>query len=345
MLVVKRVKEEAIISKNIQRVSLFIVALFALVLGPLAMAQKTLTIQNANGVTAATIELADSAQVNFRITNAGVVLGLPVGLTFTCQGTTTANGSCDATAGSSAGSYSPPPAAADADSDGVPDSSDNCPNTPAGAFVDSAGCAESQKDADGDGVMNSSDQCANTPPNTDVDATGCPTQTTTTTTTTTGAYCDPTPSGVECSPSNNLDTWWERSGSLAQSTPRAGILALPFSTRESSRDGGRVSFTTYESAFIDDTRFRSWISETPGGKPINASNGQCNSYVLQARSGFYWTQNPRYASSSKFCYLGEKARTLYLNFEACVHSADGLSCTTSRLSGYRFDVSRAYRAY
>ena len=345
MLVVKRIKEEAVILRNTKRFLLSIVALCALVLGSAAMAQKTLTIQNANGVTAATIELADSAQVNFRITNAGVVLGLPVGLTFTCQGTTTANGSCDATAGSSGGNAQP--AAADADSDGVADTSDRCPNTPAGSFVDSAGCAESQKDADGDGVVNSSDQCANTPSGTDVDATGCPKQTTTTTTTPTnsGAYCEPTPSGVECTPGNNLDVWWERSGSLGQSIPRAGILALPFSTRDSTSDGGRVSFTTYESAFIDDTRFRSWISETPGGNPINASNGQCNSYVLQARGGFYWTQNPRYASSSKFCYLGGGARTLYLNFEACIHSADGLSCTTPRITGYRFDISRAYRAY
>lgn len=344
MLSTQRIKEEAHISNFLRRCSLSVAVIFALVHGSLALAQKTLTIQNASGATAATIELSDSAQVNFRVTNAGIVLGLPVGLTFTCQGTTTANGSCDATAGSSAGS-SPPPAAADADSDGVPDSSDNCPNTPSGAFVDSAGCAESQKDDDGDGVFNSSDQCASTPAGTEVDSTGCPKQNTPTTPSSSGKYCEQTPSVAECDPSNNLDVWWERSGSLGQSTPRAGILSMPFTTRASSVDGGKLSLTTYESAFIDDTRFRLWFSETPAGDPINANNGQCNAYMVQARGGVYWTQNPRYASSSKLCYLGEAERTLYVNFEACSHSTNGLSCETPRVSGYRFDVSRSYRAY
>ena len=52
------------------------------------------------------------------------------------------------------------PKPADADNDGVPDSRDQCANTPAGAQVDSRGC---ELDADNDGVADSKDQCPNTP--------------------------------------------------------------------------------------------------------------------------------------------------------------------------------------
>lgn len=59
----------------------------------------------------------------------------------------------------------------DSDGDGVEDSSDNCPNTPAGAPVDSFGC---ELDSDGDGVNDSMDQCPGTPRGVAVDANGCP---------------------------------------------------------------------------------------------------------------------------------------------------------------------------
>jgi outer membrane protein OmpA-like peptidoglycan-associated protein len=61
----------------------------------------------------------------------------------------------------------------DADGDGVVDNRDRCPNTPAGTRVDAAGCPVSQ-DADGDGVADASDKCPNTPAGTAVDASGCP---------------------------------------------------------------------------------------------------------------------------------------------------------------------------
>jgi hypothetical protein len=59
----------------------------------------------------------------------------------------------------------------DADSDGVQNSLDVCPNTPTGLSVDATGCPN---DADGDGVINSADQCPNTPRGTVVNAVGCP---------------------------------------------------------------------------------------------------------------------------------------------------------------------------
>ena len=62
--------------------------------------------------------------------------------------------------------------AADADGDGVDDSTDLCPGTPPGSTVDANGCVI--VDTDGDGVDDSIDQCPGTPPATAVDANGCP---------------------------------------------------------------------------------------------------------------------------------------------------------------------------
>lgn len=62
------------------------------------------------------------------------------------------------------------PAPADADSDGVPDTRDQCPDTPAGVQVDSRGC---ELDADNDGVPDSKDQCPNTPAGAEVNSRGC----------------------------------------------------------------------------------------------------------------------------------------------------------------------------
>ena len=64
----------------------------------------------------------------------------------------------------------PPP---DADGDGVPDTGDACPATPAGEAADANGCSASQRDADGDGVSDAIDQCAATPAGAAVDANGC----------------------------------------------------------------------------------------------------------------------------------------------------------------------------
>tara|TARA_B100001750_G_scaffold242965_1_gene257293 strand:+ start:9 stop:1553 length:1545 start_codon:yes stop_codon:yes gene_type:complete len=63
----------------------------------------------------------------------------------------------------------------DVDGDGVDDSVDDCPNTPAGTTVDTTGCAIviPSSDTDGDGVDDSVDNCPNTPPGTTVDAVGC----------------------------------------------------------------------------------------------------------------------------------------------------------------------------
>ncbi len=58
----------------------------------------------------------------------------------------------------------------DSDGDGVSDGMDRCPNTAAGAQVDSYGC---ELDSDGDGVVDRLDQCPNTPKGVRVDSRGC----------------------------------------------------------------------------------------------------------------------------------------------------------------------------
>jgi hypothetical protein len=61
----------------------------------------------------------------------------------------------------------------DSDGDGVPDSLDQCPNTPAGATVDPNGCSASQRDTDQDGVTDDLDQCPTTAPSEPVNSRGC----------------------------------------------------------------------------------------------------------------------------------------------------------------------------
>jgi hypothetical protein len=61
----------------------------------------------------------------------------------------------------------------DTDSDGVTDNLDICPNTQMGSSVDTNGCASYQRDTDGDGVMDNLDTCPSTLVNSIVDAYGC----------------------------------------------------------------------------------------------------------------------------------------------------------------------------
>ena len=68
------------------------------------------------------------------------------------------------------GAPPPPPPPADSDGDGVNDTLDKCPGTPAGTPVNAEGCP---LDSDGDGVTDGNDKCPNTPAGTRVDANGC----------------------------------------------------------------------------------------------------------------------------------------------------------------------------
>ncbi len=63
-----------------------------------------------------------------------------------------------------------PAAPKDSDGDGVVDSRDECPNTPAGVAVNAFGCP---KDSDGDGVPDFKDKCPGTTKGVKVNADGC----------------------------------------------------------------------------------------------------------------------------------------------------------------------------
>jgi hypothetical protein len=61
----------------------------------------------------------------------------------------------------------------DSDRDGIPDTRDQCPHTPAGAPVDENGCSPAERDTDHDGVTDDRDQCPNTPASAVVNESGC----------------------------------------------------------------------------------------------------------------------------------------------------------------------------
>jgi OmpA-OmpF porin, OOP family len=92
----------------------------------------------------------------------------------------------------------------DSDGDGVVDSKDACPNTPAGVKVNSSGCPF---DTDGDGVYDYLDKCPDTPAGVKVNSSGCPLDTDGD-----GVYdyldkCPNTPAGVKVNSSGcPLDT-------------------------------------------------------------------------------------------------------------------------------------------
>jgi hypothetical protein len=74
-----------------------------------------------------------------------------------------------------AGCTPAPPGTTDSDNDGVLDTADRCPNTPAGATVDAVGCTPAQAvlDDDNDGVLNASDKCPGTAAGASVNTDGC----------------------------------------------------------------------------------------------------------------------------------------------------------------------------
>ena len=58
-------------------------------------------------------------------------------------------------------------------------------------------------------------------------------------------YCSGASAHVICDPAVNLDLWWEYSGDIRLSTTTGTVLSLPFTTRASEVDGGRLSFTQH----------------------------------------------------------------------------------------------------
>ena len=96
----------------------------------------------------------------------------------------------------------------DSDGDGVPDSSDLCPNTPQGTLVNPSGCPIFVSDADNDGIADANDLCPGTPPGTPVDATGCPVAVSLLSATATASSQGPA-GGPALAVDGNLATRWE----------------------------------------------------------------------------------------------------------------------------------------
>lgn len=216
----------------------------------------------------------------------------------------------------------------DTDGDGVADGADQCPGTPSGQSVNSAGCAQSQLDSDGDGVSNANDSCPNTPSGTPVGSDGCEL-------TSDGSYCSGAASNVSCLASRNFDIWYQRAGESDVVIPASRILSIPFTTRDSSSDGGTMQYTTNQ--IVLDYSWRFWFSDSPGGAPLS-SGGKCDVTESQARENAAWTQNPAYSGENTVCFLGTAKRTLYLNYS--VSNAGKLLDRS-----YYFDVARNFRPF
>ena len=191
-------------------------------------------------------------------------------------------------------------------------------------------------DTDGDGVNDDVDQCPGTPAGVSVDATGCESVVVVNN----GDYCAGSPAGVTCSTGNTFDSVWEYSGDIAQ-VINGDIISLPFTTRNSGRDGGQFSVTSQEPSFIHGESFWMWVSDTPGGTALQGA--ECSQFFARARGGMYWTQNTKYIGSDRLCYLGNFEQVLYLNFTAC--ETDGAQCVGPISPLYRFNARRSYRAY
>ena len=146
----------------------------------------------------------------------------------------------------------------DSDNDLVPNSIDQCPNTPAGETVDEVGCSVTQprpEDDDRDGVANTIDQCPNTPPGEAVDEVGCsrnqePQDDDIDGVTNTLDQCPNTPQGesvdeVGCSAAeqpedDDGDGVTNKEDFCANTAPGAGVDATGCSTGQNDADGDGV---------------------------------------------------------------------------------------------------------
>lgn len=114
---------------------------------------KTLTIRGSDADPGDTLEMSDTATVTVTTGADGIVVTLPdVDVRMRCLGDVTADGYCYLAAGGGG-------ALKDNDGDGIPDDTDLCDFTPAGAWTNSSGCS----DLDNDGVHGIDDKCPEEP--------------------------------------------------------------------------------------------------------------------------------------------------------------------------------------
>ena len=137
--------------------------------------------------------------------------------------------------------------------------------------------------------------------------------------------------------------YWIRSG-LTEVFP----FTLPARSDASDTRYGYLHLTTGERKRdkTQDDIFHVWFSETPNGAVLAGT--KCEWYGEQAKTSFYWTQDPSLAG--EMCDLGTASRILYVNFETrCFEPLYSGSCSdTSKQKStlkYQFDVSRRIKGY
>ena len=340
-----------------------------------AQAVTTLTIDSLATGETDVIELPDDAKLNIEVTETGIKLVVPnVPIKVKCLALASAPNTCTLLAGSGGSGV-------DSDSDGVIDSTpDNCPNTPAGSFVDSNGCTDSQRDDDGDGISNGSDSCENTPPSETANASGCsPSQVDGDAdedgvsdsadqcvnqpgpvsnngcplpgTDLTGTYCNnPARDNVICSKSTNLDSIYASTAFVDYLIPSAKIASLPFTVEDKSPETdiyGSWNMISPESSLSSgpgEAMLRLWISEVPGGSPL--AGARCNRYYLVADANFGWSQ----FQSTKSCTVGENTTSAvrYLNIAvSCDAETYPTACPESSRylphNGYELTLGGTYK--
>ncbi len=189
-------------------------------------------------------------------------------------------------------------------------------------------------DSDGDGVSDDVDQCPNTRSGASVDGTGCESQVAVDQT----GYCAGAPSHVSCDETGILDPIWTYRG-VGEVIIRGNIVSYPFTTRDSEIDGGRFAVTSQNGYMIDGRAFGMWLSDTPGGPQVA---DRCGTYLLQARGGFYWSQNPTWKDNPKMCFIGTAQRTLYLNATTCEWDDDLTYCVGPYDDYFKFKLRHEY---
>lgn len=339
-----------------------------------AQAAKSLTIKSSQNNETETLQLPDNATLDIDVTADGIVLTIPnVNLSVKCLGLASAPNTCTLTAGGGTQS-------GDADGDGVPDGTDQCPNTVTGALTGSSGCSQDQQDADSDGVANGNDACPNTAANAQVDANGCsdtqnqpsdsdgdgvPDSTDqcdnvagpatnngcpVTNNPDTSEYCGgPEPGAtVTCNATRNLDSIYANASLEEYGFGSQRVLSLPFSTADKSGQTdvfGSFKLVTDEAslpAVVGGERVKVWISLNPAGQALPGDS--CQSYLQEATATFRWSQFP----ANFVCQVAElnQARTVYFNIAiACKVGETGCTASTQYTphNGYDFRLTKYYQ--
>ena len=351
---------------------LIVAALTAVLGSAMVDAAKTLTITSPGNSESETLVLPDDAQLEIDVTSEGIILTIPnVNIGVKCLGLASAPNTCTLTAGG--GTLS-----ADDDGDGVPNTNDDCDDTPSGELVNSSGCSNNQKDDDGDGVPNGADSCANTPTGVTVDSQGCSDAQNT--------PADPDPDGdglpnstdqcdndpgpasnngcptgggsvdtslycngantalVVCSKTNNLDDIYADEATVERTIPRGKILALPFTILDKSAESevyGAVRMITDMPAYgfvAGEPQVKMWYSATPGGTPLSPTD-KCLRWSQQADGAFFWAQG----SDPYACVLGSKSTSGVRYFNLAV-ACDATYEECPAASQYSFSHIENYQA-